>query len=105
LVVCNVRPAGERANPWPANLRADPRCLVRLGRVRREYLAREVRRQELDRWWDPLVRQWPAYAEHFRATGQRGLRAGTDRHLRNRPPRNVGDPVAADRAGLTWQDH
>lgn len=59
----------------------------------------------LDRWWDPLVQRWPAYAEHFRATGQRAVFVlEPDRHSRDREPRNVGGPVAADRAGLTWQD-
>ena len=109
LVVCNVRPAGERTNPWPANLRVDPRCLVRLGRVRREYLAREVHHQELDRWWGPLVRQWPAYAEHFRGTGQRAVfvleptaparpTAEEGRRPRGRRPgrRDVAGPLTRD---------
>src|SRR5262245_18344248 len=29
LIVCNVRPPGERRNPWPLNVRANPEVLIR----------------------------------------------------------------------------
>lgn len=73
LVLCNVRPARERADPWPGNLRADPRCSVERGHVRRDYVAREATAEEVQRWWEPLYRRWPPYAAHYRATGQRNI--------------------------------
>ena len=73
LVVCSVRPAGEPANPWPGNLRADPRCSVEKDGVRREYVALEATAEEVERWWEPLCRRWPPYAAHYRATGQRSI--------------------------------
>jgi hypothetical protein len=49
----------ERPNPWPANLRADRRCLAQRGRSRRQFSAREATPEEIERWWPPLVRLWP----------------------------------------------
>lgn len=73
LVVCNVRPVGERSNPWVANVRAAGRVMVEIGGQRREVRAREADAEEVARYWPGFVRLWPTYDRHFRATGERTL--------------------------------
>lgn len=73
VVVCNVRPAGERANPWPMNLRADPVATIELGGERWTVTAREATADEVARCWPQLVATWPAYDRHFAATGERSI--------------------------------
>lgn len=73
IIICNVRPAGERANPWPRNLRAYPMAVIERGRVRRTCPAREATPSEAARYWPDLVALWPAYERHFRATGDRSI--------------------------------
>lgn len=73
LVVCNVRPAAERANPWVNNLRAHPAVTVHLGARVMNCHARELRGNEIDRYWPRLVELWPAYAEHYQASGERAV--------------------------------
>lgn len=71
FVVANARPAGERRNPWVSNLRAagNGRVMTR-GRTA-AVTARELKNEELERWWPRLCEVWPAFAEHYTATGER----------------------------------
>ena len=73
IVVCNARPAGERDNPWPRNLRAHPTAMVERGRERQTCNAREATRREIAGYWPDLVAMWPAYDRHYRATGDRSI--------------------------------
>lgn len=73
LILCNVTPASERANPWPLNLRAYPLARVQIGRRSATYLAREADAAEVARYWPRLVALWPAYDTHFSRTGHRVL--------------------------------
>jgi deazaflavin-dependent oxidoreductase (nitroreductase family) len=73
LVVCNVRPVGERSNPWVANVRAAGQVMVEIGGQRREVRTREADAEEVARYWPGFVRLWPTYDRHFRATGERTL--------------------------------
>ena len=73
IVVCNARPAGERDNPWPRNLRVHPTAMVERGRERQTCNAREATRREIAGYWPDLVAMWPAYDRHYRATGDRSI--------------------------------
>lgn len=72
-IVANARPAGERRNPWVLNLRA-----ARSGRIKVRGETFRVSAEELDghgiaRWWPALLDVWPAFGEHFAATGERAV--------------------------------
>lgn len=73
FVVANARPAGERRNPWVANMRAAGAGLVRVQGRTHEVCARELHGEELDRWWPELVDVWPAFSDHYAATGERAV--------------------------------
>lgn len=70
-VVANARPAGEGANPWVSNLRAAGRGHIRVTGEVRPVLADEL--DDAERWWPQLVQVWPAFAEHYAATGERAV--------------------------------
>ena len=72
-VVANARPAGERSNPWVANLRAAGVARVKLGRRTMHVTARELDGVDADAWWPVLDEVWPAFGEHYRATGERAV--------------------------------
>lgn len=72
-VVANARPPGERRNPWVANLRAIARGHVRVGRRTVLVDARELADADVDRWWPALVEVWPAFSDHYGATGERSV--------------------------------
>lgn len=71
LVVCNVRPPGERANPWPRNLDHQPEVEVTVEGRRRRVTARRATEEEVERLWAGLVRIWPLYADYYRQTKER----------------------------------
>jgi deazaflavin-dependent oxidoreductase (nitroreductase family) len=71
FMVANARPAGERRNPWVANLRAAGEARITLRRRTLQVQARELEGAEVERWWPQLVAVWPAFAEHYAATGER----------------------------------
>lgn len=71
FIVANARPAGERRNPWVLNLRAARSGRVTLGNATMDVVARELDETEAERWWPVLVSVWPAFAEHYAATGDR----------------------------------
>jgi deazaflavin-dependent oxidoreductase (nitroreductase family) len=73
LVVCNVRPPWERPNPWPLNVRANPNVSVWIRGVTEQRVAREVRGQELEKYWPLLVKTWPAYERFFADTHERAI--------------------------------
>lgn len=73
LVVCNVRPAGERPNPWPRNLEATPDTVMDIGARTLAVTARRATDSEMDRLWPRLLEVWPAYSRHFAATGERHI--------------------------------
>ena len=72
-IVCNVRPPSERPNPWPMNLRANPRGRIRVGREIHQVEAREASPDEVDRYWARLVEIWPAYEIFFGETRERSM--------------------------------
>ncbi len=73
LVVCNVNPGFERANPWTLNLRADPHARVEVGRETVEMTAHSVSGAELDRYWPRLTAMWPAYQAFYDKGGRRSV--------------------------------
>ena len=73
LVVCNVRPSGERPNPWPMNVRAHPRVEIRAAGVIEHRVARAATGEEVARVWPKLVAIWPAYDEFFARSGERSI--------------------------------
>jgi len=72
-LVANARPAGERTNPWVLNLRAAGGGRIRTGRTAARVTARELDLAEIERWWPAFVAVWPAFGEHFVATGERSV--------------------------------
>ena len=73
LIVCNVRPPGERRNPWPLNVRANPRVTVRIRGTAEVRTAREARPDELEQLWPRLVALWPPYERFFARTNEREI--------------------------------
>jgi deazaflavin-dependent oxidoreductase (nitroreductase family) len=73
VVLCNVRPASEHANPWTLNLRAHPMARVQIGSQTRTYRAREATPAELAGYWPQLVSVWPAYERFYHQGGQRSV--------------------------------
>lgn len=72
-IVGNARPKGERRNPWVLNLRAARRGSVVVHRQEFEVTARELERDELDRWFGALTAVWAALSDHYAATGERSV--------------------------------
>lgn len=70
-VVGNARPAGERRNPWLANLEAAGQARIQHGKHLMTVHARKLDDAEAQQWWPALVGVWPAFAEEFAATGER----------------------------------
>ena len=73
LVVCNVRPPGEAANPWPMNVQAHPDVEVVVSGEVQARIARPATDEELARTWPRLVSIWPAYQEFFAQSGERSV--------------------------------
>jgi deazaflavin-dependent oxidoreductase (nitroreductase family) len=71
FVVANARPAGEAKNPWVFNLRAAGRGRVTVQGTTVEVTSREPEAAEIERLWGELVDVWPAFGEHYAATGER----------------------------------
>lgn len=72
-VVCNVRPQGERVNPWVRNMVADPAVSIQIGASFIRCQARKATATELENYWPKLVSLWPAYRDHFRRGGERSV--------------------------------
>jgi deazaflavin-dependent oxidoreductase (nitroreductase family) len=70
-VVANARPAGERPNPWVVNLGAAGGGRIRVLGETVEVSARQPEGAEAERLWNDLVGIWPAFEEHYAATGER----------------------------------
>lgn len=73
FIVANSRPAGERSNPWVANLRAAGVARIRVGRRATSVVARELDDAQVETWWPVLNEVWPAFDEHFGTTGERSV--------------------------------
>lgn len=73
LVICNVNPGFEHANPWTLNLRANSVARVQVGSASGAFHAREATDEEVTRYWPQLVRIWPAYQTHYDRGGQRSI--------------------------------
>jgi F420H(2)-dependent quinone reductase len=73
LIVCNVRPPGERRNPWPINVRAGPQVAIRIKGKAEQRLARDAQPDEIERLWPRLVDLWPAYERFFAQTHERAI--------------------------------
>jgi uncharacterized protein (DUF2384 family) len=69
--VCNVRPPGEHATPWPQNLDHQPEAEVTVDGRRRPVAARRATEEEVDRLWPQPVRIWPLYADYYQHTKER----------------------------------
>lgn len=72
-VICNVRPPGERVNPWVLNIGADPDVLVEVRGVTLRARARPAAEEELAAFWPRLVLVWPAYDHFYSAGGERSV--------------------------------
>jgi deazaflavin-dependent oxidoreductase (nitroreductase family) len=76
-IVGNARPGGEGKNPWVLNLRAAGYGRIRIrGRTVR-VMARELDEAAPEHWWPHVVETWPAFGEHYAATGERTMFAIT----------------------------
>ena len=73
LVVCNVRPPGERRNPWPLNVRANPNVVIRIDGVAEQRSAREPSLAETEQLWPRLVSLWPPYGRFYTRTQERAI--------------------------------
>ncbi len=62
---------GAPAHPvWYYNLKADQHVELQDGRIRRDYLAREVDGDEKATWWARAIETWPDYARYQTRTGR-----------------------------------
>jgi hypothetical protein len=73
LIVCNVNPGFERANPWTLNLRAYPFARVQFGQDVATYRPRAGIDGDLERYRHRPVALWPARNAHHARGGQRAL--------------------------------
>jgi deazaflavin-dependent oxidoreductase (nitroreductase family) len=73
FVICNVRPPGERANPWVGNVRADPTVRLEISGLLLRGRARPATEAELAGIWPQLVAIWPALQTFFSAGGERSV--------------------------------
>jgi deazaflavin-dependent oxidoreductase (nitroreductase family) len=73
IVLCNVRPPGERTNPWVLNLLHDPEVLLQLRGRRIAGSARVASSAEVAQYWPRLVEVWPAYQRFAEAGGERRI--------------------------------
>ena len=73
FIVANARPRGERINPWVLNLRESNTARIRLRGKTFEVRATELDEGSAALWWQALTEKWPAFAEHYAATGDRSI--------------------------------
>jgi deazaflavin-dependent oxidoreductase (nitroreductase family) len=73
IVICNVRPDFEPANPWVINLRSHPDARLQIGADQAQYRARAATAEELDRYWLRLIEVWPAFQVHYDNGGRRSI--------------------------------
>jgi F420H(2)-dependent quinone reductase len=89
LVVCNVRPPGERRNPWPLNVRANPEVTIGISGVAEPRIARDACPEELKRLWPRLVTLWPPYERFFAKTHERAIFVLEHRAIQEQSPRQA----------------
>jgi deazaflavin-dependent oxidoreductase (nitroreductase family) len=73
FVICNVRPPGERANPWVSNVGVDPNVRLEISGLLLRGRSRPSTDEELARVWPQLVAIWPAFQTFFSAGGERSV--------------------------------
>lgn len=71
FAICNVRPPGERTNPWVLNLSALPYAEVETAGQRTRSSARLATDREMDELWPRFVEIWPAFERFAGAGGER----------------------------------
>lgn len=72
LVVIGSNAGGDREPAWVANLRAEPRATLRIGREVRPVRAREAEGDERDRLWALAAAAYPGY-ELYRTMTERRI--------------------------------
>jgi deazaflavin-dependent oxidoreductase (nitroreductase family) len=73
FAICNVRPPGERANPWVTNVGANPKVSLEISGLLLRGRGRPATEVELARIWPQLVAIWPAFQTFFSAGGERAV--------------------------------
>ncbi len=73
LVVCNVTPPSERANPWTLNLRATPYASVQIRDRTIRCRAHPATDHELTRYWPELTEIWPPYQRFVDEGGEQSV--------------------------------
>lgn len=71
LVIVGSRGGAAQDPAWAANLRAEPRATVKVGREERVVQATEVDGPERDRLWELVCADFPLYATYQRRTKRR----------------------------------
>jgi C-8 sterol isomerase len=71
FVVCASNYGAARHPAWYANLRANPRARIQVGRVHYDVVARTADGDERERLWHTLLGVRPHYARYQAATGRR----------------------------------
>lgn len=103
LVVCNVRPAAERPNPWVANVRAAGRVSVEVDGQTREMRARQADDREVAQYWPRFVGLWPPYERHVAASGSGPCSCSSRSDARDgRPTRLGGHRRRRPRRDAAW---
>jgi deazaflavin-dependent oxidoreductase (nitroreductase family) len=91
-LVANARPQGERRNPWVLNLEASGRAQIRVAGQIRNVVARRLDAHDAERAWPSLVEVWPAFDQHYSATGDRTV--FVLEAIRTEAPLSSFDPAA-----------
>lgn len=73
FVICNVRPLGERPNPWVLNVRATPAVQVQVNGDTFDCVAEEADDETLMVYWPRLTAMWSTYASHWERGGERAV--------------------------------
>jgi len=68
VVIVGSRGGAAKDPDWAANLRAEPRATIRIGRDARDVRAREAAGPERDRLWTLVTGAFPLYASYQRKT-------------------------------------
>ncbi len=71
LVVVASAGASPRHPDWFLNLKVNPRCVVQMGRSRRDVIAREAAADERSRLWPKLIQIYAGWGEYQRRTDRK----------------------------------
>jgi deazaflavin-dependent oxidoreductase (nitroreductase family) len=70
FVIVASRGGSPRHPGWYLNLRDQPACEARVGRMRYQLEARTLEGDERNRWWHAMARFWPAYRDYQARTSR-----------------------------------